>query len=592
MQIVPSAKGIKGQIENIIGGDVDNAGKSAGKSLGGKLVGAFSTVMASAAIGQTITKAFSEGAALQQSMGGIETLFKGNADTVKKYANEAYRTAGLSANDYMESVTSFSASLLQGLGGDTAKAAEVANMAMIDMSDNANKMGTDMELIQNAYQGFAKNNYTMLDNLKLGYGGTQSEMQRLLADAEKISGVKYDMSNLSDVYEAIHVIQGELDITGTTAKEASSTFAGSMAAMQASFSNVLAGLTLGQDITPALQSLISTVITFGKDNLFPMMMNLVKGLGGVLKDTALQVLGTDTSIATSVMDSISAKFPNILEKGVEIVTNITNGILQNIPKVLQSAGEIISKFVSFIMQNLPTILSSGVQIVLNLVKGIINNLPSIISSAATIISNLLATFAKHLPQLLQQGIAMLGQLAAGLIQAIPSLIAKIPTIISNVVSAFKKHDWGSVGKNIISGIASGISNAVGVIVDAAKNAANRAFEAAKKFLGIASPSKLFRYGIGQYIPEGMALGIKDNVSMVSKAMNDLTKEATGTINADVSMGISQSRYGNLAGMDGRNANGGFQQNVNIYAPKELSPSEVARQTRNATRNMVLSLQGA
>ena len=592
MQIVPSAKGIKGQIENIVNPNAENAGKSAGKSLGGKLVGAFSTVMASAAIGQTITKAFSEGAALQQSMGGIETLFKDNADTVKKYANEAYRTAGLSANDYMESVTSFSASLLQGLGGDTAKAAEVANMAMIDMSDNANKMGTDMELIQNAYQGFAKNNYTMLDNLKLGYGGTQSEMQRLLADAEKISGVKYDMSNLSDVYEAIHVIQGELDITGTTAKEASSTFAGSMAAMQASFSNVLAGLTLGQDITPALQSLISTVITFGKDNLFPMMMNLVQGLGGVIKETAMQVLGTDTSIVTSVMDSIGAKLPNVLEKGVEIVTNVVNGILQNIPKVLQSAGEIISKFVSFIMQNLPNILSSGVQIVLNLVKGIINNLPSIISSASTIIFNLLATFAKHLPQLLQQGITMLGQLAAGLIQAIPTLVGKIPTIFSNIVSAFKKHDWLSIGGDIISGIASGISNAVGTIVEAAKSAAKKAFDAAKEFLGIKSPSRLFRYGIGQYIPEGMALGIKDNVSMVSKAMNDLTKEATGTINADVSMGISQSRYGNLAGMDGRNANGGFQQNVNIYAPKELSPSEVARQTRNTTRNMVLSLQGA
>ena len=592
MQIIPSAKGIKGQIEGIIGGDVDNAGKTAGKSLGGKLVGAFSTVMASAAIGQTISKAFSEGAALQQSVGGIETLFKDHADTVKKYANEAYKTAGLSANDYMESVTSFSASLLQGLGGDTAKAAEVANMAMIDMSDNANKMGTDMELIQNAYQGFAKNNYTMLDNLKLGYGGTQSEMQRLLADAEKISGVKYDISNLSDVYEAIHVIQGELDITGTTAKEASSTFAGSMAAMQASFSNVLAGLTLGQDITPALMSLVDTVITFGKDNLFPMMWNLVKGIGGVLKEAATQLLSTDHTIIFSVMDSITKKLPEMLKKGVEIVTNVANGILKNIPELLKTAGQIISNFVSYIMKNMPTIWQAGVNLLSNLAQGIINNLPSIISTAVTVITNIIATFAKHLPQFLQQGITMLGQLAAGLIQAIPSLIGKIPTIISNVVSAFKNHSWGSIGGDIIRGIASGISNAVGIIIDAAKNAAKAAFNAAKEFLGINSPSKLFRYGIGQYIPEGMALGIEDNVSMVSKAMNDLTKEATGTINADVSMGISQSKYGKLAGTEGMNANGGFQQNVNIYAPKELSPSEVARQTRNATRNMVLSLQGA
>ena len=592
MQIIPSAKGIKGQIEGIIGGDVDNAGKTAGKSLGGKLVGAFSTVMASAAIGQTISKAFSEGAALQQSVGGIETLFKDHADTVKKYANEAYKTAGLSANDYMESVTSFSASLLQGLGGDTAKAAEVANMAMIDMSDNANKMGTDMELIQNAYQGFAKNNYTMLDNLKLGYGGTQSEMQRLLADAEKISGIKYDISNLSDVYSAIHVIQGELGITGTTAKEAASTFAGSMAAMKASFSNVLAGLALGQDITPALQSLIDTIITFGKDNLFPMMWNIIQGLGGVLKEAALQILGTDTSVVTSVMDSITNKFPELLKKGVEMVTNIANGILQNIPKILQSAGEILSKFVSFIMQNLPTILSSGVQLVLSLVKGIISNIPSVISSAATIISNLLATFAKNLPQLLQQGITMLGQVAAGLIQAIPELIGKIPTIFSNIVSAFKKHDWLSIGADIISGIAQGIINGVGSIISAAKQAAASAFNAAKEKLGIQSPSKVMRDGVGRWISAGIAVGIEQNSSMVTKAMNDLTKEATGTINADVSMGISQSRYGKLAGTEGMNANSGFQQNVNIYAPKELSPSEVARQTRNATRNMVLSLQGA
>lgn len=619
MQIIPSAKGIKGQIESAIGGDVDNAGKSAGKSLGGKLVGAFSTVMATAAIGQTISKAFSEGAALQQSVGGIETLFKDHADTVKKYANEAYKTAGLSANDYMESVTSFSASLLQGLGGDTAKAAEVANMAMIDMSDNANKMGTDMELIQNAYQGFAKNNYTMLDNLKLGYGGTQSEMQRLLADAEKISGVKYDISNLSDVYSAIHVIQGELGITGTTAKEAASTFAGSMAAMKASFSNVLAGLTLGQDITPALQSLTSSIMTFVIDNLLPMLWNIVKGIPTIaqeiikgvanidwigtatemiagLKDSigtaSAEYLTSDNAVIPTLLNSITAKLPEVLKKGVEIVTNVVNGILQNIPKVIETVGTLMTTFINFFYSNLPNIWKSGVDLVLNLVKGIIDNLPTIISSVATVVSNMLATFAKHLPQLLQQGITMLGQLAAGLIQAIPTLIGKIPTIFSNIVDAFKKHDWLSIGADILRGIAEGISNAVGVIVEAAKSAAKAAFDAAKEFLGIESPSKLFRYGIGQYIPEGMALGIEDNVSMVSKAMNDLTKEATGTINADVSMGISQSRFGNLAGMDGRNANSGFQQNVNIYAPKELSPSEVARQTRNATRNMVLSLQGA
>lgn len=592
MQIIPSAKGIKGQIENIVNPNAENAGKSAGKTLGNGIASTFKTVIATAGIGTAISATLNEGGKLQQSIGGVETLFKDSADTIKKYASEAYKGAGISANEYMELSTSFAASLLQSLDGNTQAAAEATNTAINDMADNSAKFGTSMESLQMAYAGFSKGQYTLLDNLKLGYGGTKTEMERLLADAQALTGVKYDINNLSDVYEAIHVIQGEIGLTGSAANEASETFSGSLNAMKAAATNLLGNLALGEDITPSLITLGETVWNFGVNNLLPMMWNIVKGLGGALKDAALQILGTDTSIAFSVMDSITKKLPELLKKGVEIVTNITNGILQNIPKVLQSAGEILSKFISYIMQNLPTIWQAGVNMLSNLAQGIVNNLPTIISTASTVVINLLATFAKHLPQLLQQGITMLGQLAAGLIQAIPTLISKIPTIISNIVSAFKNHSWGSIGGDILRGIASGISNAVGVIVEAATSAAKAAFDAAKDFLGIKSPSRLFRYGIGQYIPEGMALGIKDNVSMVSKAMNDLTKEATGTINADVSMGISQSRYGKLAGTDGMNANSGFQQNVNIYAPKELSPSEVARQTRNATRNMVLTLQGA
>ena len=268
VQIVPSAKGIQGSISNVIGGEADSAGHSAG----GKIVGAIKGAIATAAIGKALGAALTEGAALEQSLGGIETLFKDSADKVKQNAAEAYRTAGMSANQYMELTTSFAASLLQSLGGDTKKAAEISDMAMTDMSDNANKMGTDMERITDAYQGFAKQNYTMLDNLKLGYGGTKEEMQRLLADAEKITGVKYDISNLSDVYSAIHVIQGELDITGTTAKEAASTLSGSFASMQAAFKNVLGQLTLGQDIGPALSALAETVTTFLVGNLLPALI--------------------------------------------------------------------------------------------------------------------------------------------------------------------------------------------------------------------------------------------------------------------------------------------------------------------------------
>jgi phage-related protein len=284
VQIIPSARGIAGMIQKEMSGEVASAGVSSGKSLGSSLIGALKGAIAAAGIGKAIGAALSEGAALQQSLGGIDTLFKASAEKVKGFANEAYKTTGLSANAYMENVTGFSASLLQSLGGDTDKAADIANMAMIDMSDNANKMGTSMDSIQVAYQGFAKQNYTMLDNLKLGYGGTKQEMQRLLADAEKLTGVKYDINNLSDVYQAIHAIQENLDITGTTAKEAASTFTGSFQAMKASAQNVLGKLALGENILPSLQALAETTSTFLLDNFFPMVGNIMSGLGVVFSE--------------------------------------------------------------------------------------------------------------------------------------------------------------------------------------------------------------------------------------------------------------------------------------------------------------------
>ena len=289
VQLIPSARGITGKIQSLLNPEASAAGQSAGQSLGSSLVSVMTKVIAAAGIGKAFSAAISEGAALQQSLGGIETLFKGSADKVKGYANEAYKTTGLSANAYMENVTGFSASLLQSLGGDTNKAAETANMAMIDMSDNANKMGTSMESIQLAYQGFAKQNYTMLDNLKLGYGGTKQEMQRLLADAEKLTGVKYDINNLSDVYSAIHAIQENLDITGTTAREAATTFTGSFESMKAAAQNVLGKLALGEDILPSLHALLKTTSTFLFDNFLPMVGNIFSGLGLVLTEGISQI---------------------------------------------------------------------------------------------------------------------------------------------------------------------------------------------------------------------------------------------------------------------------------------------------------------
>ena len=294
VQIVPSMEGLQGQLAKLfpdgVGGE---QGDKMGKNLGKSLLAAFGAYKVADKLGDVIKSAFSEGAALEQSIGGIETLFKSSAGKVEQYASDAFKTAGVSANEYMENVTSFSASLISSLGGDTAKAAEAAHTAMVDMSDNANKMGTNIADIQNAYQGFAKQNYTMLDNLKLGYGGTKTEMERLLADAEKISGIKYNIDNLADVYAAVHVIQGELDITGTTAKEAATTFSGSFSSMKAAAANLLGTLTNGGDVSKALDDLDESAGNFA-DNFIRMGKQGVQQLdklGDALEDGIAKKLG-------------------------------------------------------------------------------------------------------------------------------------------------------------------------------------------------------------------------------------------------------------------------------------------------------------
>lgn len=374
VQIMPSAKGISGMISKELDGEVKSAGQSAGNSL----ISTIKNAILAAGIGKLFATSLFEGGKLQQSLGGVETLFKNNAETVKQYANEAYRTTGLSANAYMENVTGFSASLLQSLGGDTAKAAKVANMAMVDMADNSNKMGTSMEMIQNAYQGFAKQNYTMLDNLKLGYGGTKKEMERLLADAQKLTGVKYDINNLADVYEAIHVIQKELDITGTTAKEASTTLQGSFNAMKASFLNLLGNLSLGQEIRPSLYALAKTTSTFLVGNFLPMVGNILKGLPTLiigafsgLTEQLEGILGEEVvSKIIGYLDQVSVAVESFIEvltgtmskqEGIDLmealgikeetattIVNIADNIreaFKNIWQTIKNVGSIVGEFI-------------------------------------------------------------------------------------------------------------------------------------------------------------------------------------------------------------------------------------------------------
>lgn len=463
VQIMPSAKGIQGSISKQLNPEATSAGTSAGSLIASSMGTALmaGAAVAAAAVGKLVQSSIAEGAALQQSVGGIETLFKGSADTVKKYADEAYKTTGLSANAYMENVTGFSASLLQSLGGDTSKAAEVANMAMIDMADNSNKMGTSMESIQYAYQGFAKQNYTMLDNLKLGYGGTKEEMQRLLTDAEKLTGKKYDMSNLADVYEAIHAVQKEIGITGTTAKEAEHTFSGSLAAMKSSASNLLGKLALGEDIRPSLEQLGQTAYTFFVGNFIPMVGNIFKGLGSIVQ-MAFTELGP---MLTSGMDT---QMPNIITKGGELIGNFVVGILEALPSLIQGLGNIIITFQGYVYQNIPVFMQAGADLLLKLVDGIIANLPSIIQSAIEVISKFTQMIANNMPAILQKGLEIIGQLVAGIIQRLPDIIAMAVKIIVVIVQGIANHlpKMAQSGVKIITALVNGLISMIGQVIGA------------------------------------------------------------------------------------------------------------------------------
>jgi phage-related protein len=559
VQIIPSSEGIQGRIRKELEPEAD----SAGSSFGGKMVGMIKKVIATAAIGKALSASISEGAALEQSLGGIETLFKDSADKVKANAAKAYQTAGMSANDYMELTTSFSASLLSSLAGDTSKAADVADMAMVDMSDNANKMGTNMEDIKNAYQGFAKQNYTMLDNLKLGYGGTKSEMERLLADAQKISGVEYNIDNLSDVYSAIHVIQGQLDITGTTAKEAATTISGSFNQMKAAAKNVMGEIALGMDVGPALNELANTIITFAVGNLLPAVWNVISALPSAIVTfvTALgpqlfaAVSGLIPQIASGIttgiptlyqsamqlMDQfnigIQEQLPTLLQKGVDFISNIVNGILQNLPQVITMAGNVITYFVNTIISMLPTVLSAGARLLLRLVNGIINNLPQITQAAVTAIVRFVASIGQNLPQILQSGITIIAKLEAGLIRAIPNLVGQIPAIISAIVNAFTSQNWGSIGINIISGIASGLRSAAHMLWDAVKGVLGGFKENVLAFFGIHSPSRWGAY-VGEMIDTGIANGLIGKTTLVSNAAAELQKSVKKPIGTSMDLAIS------------------------------------------------------
>lgn len=542
VQIVPSAQGIKGSITSVLSPEADSAGKKAGTGI----AGAIKKAIATAGIGIALKKAITEGAALEQSTGGIETLFKDSADTMKKYAQEAYKTAGVSANSYMEQATSFSASLLQSVSGDTKAAANAANQAIIDMADNSNKMGTSLQDIQNAYQGFAKQNYTMLDNLKLGYGGTKTEMERLLADAQKLSGVKYDISNLSDVYEAIHVIQNSLGITGTTAVEAASTLSGSFASMKAAFNNFLGYLVIGEDIKPYIKQLVQTAATFLFNNLLPAIGNIITSLPSALVTfvtTALPIIAEQGKrMIDAVISGINGGFPSMIGSGAEGVTNFITGMVNNLPDVITGIGDIITNLLEAILDAMPEFLAKGAEIIQNLVSGITSKLPDIVTSAINIITKIASTIIKNLPQIISGGIKIISSLLAGIIKAIPALVAGLPKVAKAITSYFGKINWGSVGKAIISGIAKGIIGAISILKDAVVSAAKSALNGIKSFLGINSPSRVFRDQVGKMMGLGIAEGITGEENAVNEAVKRLTSASVTTGKIDTSYNTSRENF--------------------------------------------------
>lgn len=478
---------------------------------------------AATAVTALVSKSVGAFADYEQLTGGVETLFGAGGRSVEEYAqsvgksvsdiqgkydslmsaqnvvlenaNKAYMTAGMSANEYMDTVTGFSASLISSLGGDTNKAADYANSALVDMSDNANKMGTDMESIKNAYQGFAKQNYTMLDNLKLGYGGTQEEMKRLLSDAEKLTGQRYDISSFADITQAIHAIQTQMDITGTTAKEASTTISGSWGSLKAAFQNVLVGLTSGGDMfDQSLDALINTAVTFGQ-NIIPAIKGALSGVGYLIEglapvigetipplinDLAPTLANSAVSLISSLVngltqnatqfseclsniiivavDGISTVVPQLLDAASKIVSNLMQGLTNSMPQIVNGAVTLIEGLVNGLVNNIPLLIMGAVQLVASLANGLIANLPRIIDAGVNLITGIVSASYSMMPQIIQNGMQLVVNLAVGLVRAIPQLIAALPRITGAIVKGFKSVNWFDLGLQLIKSIWEGIKS--------------------------------------------------------------------------------------------------------------------------------------
>lgn len=449
------------------------------------------TGVAVGALGGLVKESVDAFASVEQSIGGVETLFKDNADMVMENAKNAFKTAGISADQYMQQVTSFSASLLQSTAGDTKKAGEIADQALIDMADNANKFGSSMESIQNAYQGFAKQNYTMLDNLKLGYGGTKTEMERLLADAEKLSGVKYDISNLGDVYNAIHVIQENLGVTGTTAKEASETISGSMASAKASFQNFIAG-------QGGIEDVIETFITAGK--------NISKAIVKLLPDLMTGIVELVNGLIPLIPEFINALFPGIIDGAVMLL----NGLVNAMPEIIKILAGM-----------LPTIIESLINGLIIVIQTLAEMLPELMPVIIDAILGIIPVLIDNLPLFIEAGFKLIGGLVAGIINSIPILVARLAEIGVAFWNYLKTlpETWKKAGKAMLEGLWNGIKSMKDWVVNKVKDIGKSILGGLKSILGIKSPSKEFAL-IGKFSVLGYTEALDDMQKDVQKQVGE------------------------------------------------------------------------
>lgn len=526
------------------------------------LATATAAIGAAAAGIASLTKQATENyAEYEQLVGGVETLFGDSAAKVMADASSAFKDAGMSMNDYMETSIQSAAALINSLGGDQAKAADLMNVSIVDMSDNVNKMGTSMEAVQNAYRGFSRGNFTMLDNLALGFAGTKEGMQQLLEAAQQISGVEYDISSYSDIVQAIHVVQEEMGIAGTTAKEASETISGSFAATRAAWQNLVTAFgNKNANLGPLIENLIQSAETaLGNllpvveqaingiaraveavapiiaerlpalvDSVLPPLLNaastLVNALVAALPSILQALLGIAPSIINSLIETTLSMLPQIIQLGAELLVSLSNGIVQSLPDLIPVMIDVVMSIVDTVLDNVDMMVDASIELILALANGLIEALPKLIERIPEIIVAIIDAIVRNLPKIIEAGVLLLEALIEGIVKTVGALATAVADLINGIKKWFTTVDWSTLGKNLIDGIVNGVKRWASNLWDTVKNLASEAVRRMKSALGIASPSKVFANEVGRMIPAGIAQGIEKNLPALSRTMEDMIGE--------------------------------------------------------------------